>query len=151
MGPDSDCGLLWVHAAEFLLKRSEHPPAPPTDWRQEVRLSCQCEDCRALGAFAANPKEQIGRFRLNKQRRMHLHRTIDSHDLEMTHVTERIGSPQTLVCSKTRRTYERQSAQHRADCESMGALLSVMKPVPASLSSLAARLAAARKHGPKID
>ncbi|MHB1310040.1 MAG: hypothetical protein ACYC23_23460 [Limisphaerales bacterium] len=39
---DAAAGRLWVHAAEFLLARSERPPASPTDWRQAVTLSCKC-------------------------------------------------------------------------------------------------------------
>jgi hypothetical protein len=145
---DPDCGRLWVHAADFLLARSERPPAPPTDWRQPAVLSCKCEDCRALQAFALDAEAQVARFRVRQDRRQHLHRQIETHGLDMTHVTERKGSPQTLVCTKTRRTYQRQCKQHEADCRSMNALLDAMHPPPAALTELANRLATAKERRP---
>jgi len=146
---DADSGRLWVHAAEFLLARSEQPPAPPTDWRQPAALSCRCDDCRALQAFAVDAQTQVARFRVRQDRRQHLHRQIEQHGLDMTHVTDRQGSPQTLVCTKTRRTYQRQCAQHRADSASMHALLDAMRPLPEALAPLAARLTAAKARQPQ--
>jgi len=146
---DAAVGRLWAHAAEFLLARSEQPPLPPTNWRQDVTVSCKCEDCRCLQKFASDPEAQVARFRVRKDRRQHLHRQIEQHGLDMTHVTERTGSPQTLVCTKTRRTYERQCEQHRADCASMSALLDVMQPMPKELSKPAARLSKAKELKPQ--
>ncbi len=146
---DAAAGRLWVHAAEFLLARSEQPPGPPTDWNLKATLSCRCEDCRDLQKFANNPELKVGRFRVRKDRRQHLHQRIEHHGLDMTHVTDRKGSPQTLVCTKTRRTFQRQCAQHRADCASMNALLEVMQPVPKELANLAARLSAAKELKPQ--
>jgi hypothetical protein len=146
---DAAAGRLWVHAAQFLLARSEQPPSPPTDWRQAVTLSCKCEDCRGLRKFTADPETREARFRVRQDRRQHLHRQIEQHGLDMTHVTERKGSPQTLVCTKTRRTYQRQCEQHQADCACMSALLEVMQPVPKELSALTARLASAKDLKPR--
>jgi hypothetical protein len=148
-GSDAAAGHLWVRAAEFLLARGEQPPSPPTDWRQAVTLSCKCEDCRGLGKFAADPEAREARFRVRQDRRQHLHRQIEQHGLDMTRITERKGSPQTLVCTKTRRTYQRQCEQHQADCACMSALLAVMEPVPHELSALTARLAAAKDLKPR--
>ena len=67
---------------------------------------------RELEAFARNPKEQVHRFRARKELRQELHRAIDRGGLDLTHMTERTGSPQTLVCSKTRATYERAVKQY---------------------------------------
>jgi hypothetical protein len=139
---------LWVHAAEFLLARSEEPPLPPTNWRQVVTLSCKCEDCRGLQKFANDPEAQVARFRVRQDRRQHLHQQIKEHGLDMTHVTERKGSPQTLVCTKTRRTYQRQCEQHQADCIHMRALLAVIQPAPNELSALMARIATAKDLKP---
>ncbi|MEI7923079.1 MAG: hypothetical protein WCJ40_14330 [Planctomycetota bacterium] len=36
---------------------------------------------------------------------MHLHQIIDRKQLDTTHVTERQGSPFTLVCTKTNSSY----------------------------------------------
>ena len=42
-------------------------------------------------------------------------RPIDQHRCDITHVTERKGSPQTLVCTKTQESYERQRKQFGVD------------------------------------
>jgi hypothetical protein len=59
----------------------------------------------------------------------------------MAHATERRGSPQTLVCTKTRRTYERQCAEHKADVTAMSTLLRVIDGARGELATLAARMA----------
>lgn len=146
---DAAAGRLWIHAAEFLLARSERPPASPTDWRQMVTISCKCEDCRALQAFALDPQAQVAGFKAAEHRRLHLEGQIEQHGLDINCMTERKGSPRTLVCTKTRRTFQRQCEQHRADCASMTALLDLMSPVPEALAKLAKRLAAAKESKPQ--
>lgn len=149
LATDPDAARLWLHAAEFLLGRSEHPPALPTDWRQAVKISCQCEDCRALQAFALDPAAKVHRFRVRMDRRRHLHEQIKLHGLDLTDETERRGSPQTLVCTKTRATYRRACARHRADCAAMRSLLAVGRREAGKDDALAARLAAASERQPE--
>jgi len=137
---------LWTHAAEFLLARSEHPPEPPADWRLNVRLDCKCEDCRELQSFALDAVAQVHRFSVRQDRRQHLQGKIGQFDLDMTHETERKGSPQTLVCTKTRRTYQRLRECHAADCAAMGTLLALAGGAATGegLKSLSRRLAQAK-------
>jgi hypothetical protein len=139
---------LWVHAAGFLLARSELPPPPPRDWRQTAKLSCQCEDCQDLARFGADPMQQVHRFRMAQNRRSHVESQIRSYDLDMSCTTERRGSPHTLVCLKTRRTYQRQCEQHHADCAAMSALLDMIATA-GRLVELTARLDAARERKPR--
>ena len=113
--PTTGINRLWEHSAQFVLRRSEHPPDAPRDWRQEVNLACACADCSELQAFAENPEEQIHRFRVRQDRRQHLHQIIERHGLDMTHQTVRQGSPQTLVCTKNRKSYQRRCEQYRKD------------------------------------
>ncbi|OFW31428.1 MAG: hypothetical protein A3H97_18555 [Acidobacteria bacterium RIFCSPLOWO2_02_FULL_65_29] len=134
---------MWHHAATILLARSEHPPKAPKDWRQKERIRCTCVDCRELQTFVLDPVERMHRFRLRKDRRRHLHEQIQRHGLDMAHATERRGSPQTLVCTKTRRTYERQCAEHNADVMAMSTLLRVIDGARGKLATLAARIAVA--------
>ncbi len=110
---------LWQHCVELLLERSEQPPQRPKDWAQPIDLDCSCADCQELEKFAADPDAQIGRFPIRKGRRQHLHQTIEHYRLDMTHETERKGSPHTLVCKKTLRAYERRCEQYRQDIQSM--------------------------------
>ena len=132
---------LWQHAAEFLLARGEHPPEAPNDWRQDVKIPCRCQDCRALTKFAHDPKAQVGRFSVRKDRRQHLHQMIERKGLDMTHVTERKGSPHTLVCTKSRSAYQRECRQYNADILSFGELTQTLRPATGICAKLASRMA----------
>jgi len=151
-GWDSAVATLWEHSAAFLLQRSGQPPTAPTDWRQVVKLSCTCADCRELQAFALNPVEPAHRFRVRQDRRQHLHQQIEAHALDMTHVTERKGSPQTLVCTKDRRSYQRRCDQYRKDIAALGHLEERAEKSfsgnPARLKQVAAARQLAEKWSP---
>jgi hypothetical protein len=97
----------WLAACRSeLAARVEHEPVRPMDYSRPSKLSCNCADCRELSAFLANADEAVHRFRVRKDRRQHLHQIIDRHHCDLTHVTERRGSPQTLVCTKTTASYQ---------------------------------------------
>ena len=87
--------------------RTARAPQAPTDYRRDAELSCNCEDCRVLGRFLADPNERECRLPLNQARRGHLHRIIEAGQCDATHVTERKGRPFKLVCTKTTASYER--------------------------------------------
>ena len=69
---------------------------------------------------------------------------IDRHSLDMTHVTERVGSPQTLVCTKDRRTFDRRMKQYRQDVAAMCALVR-LAPSSGSATALSEKMQAAVK------
>jgi hypothetical protein len=106
---------LLQHCLTELRAATAQLPEPPKDWKREAKLGCTCEDCATLSRFLRDQAERVGRFPLNKQRRQHLHRQIDQHRCDVTHVTERKGSPQTLVCTKTQDSYERRRKQFGVD------------------------------------
>ena len=114
---------LWRHAAQSLLIRSHEPPEGPRDWTIASNVGCDCEHCEALKAFCRDPVDQARRFPLRKDLRAHLHRQIDHHRLDMSHVTERRGSPYTLVCTKNREGHRRRLEEYGADVECMASLL----------------------------
>ena len=62
----------------------------------------------------------------------------------MTHVTERVGSPQTLVCTKDRRTFDRRMKQYGHEIAAMRALVA-LAPKAAAAAALSARMKAAVK------
>ena len=130
---------LWRHAADSLLSRSAVPPRAPSDWVIAADLACDCEPCRQLAAFCGNPDAQVGRFPLRKDLRGHLHRQIDRHRLDMSHVTERRGRPYTLVCTKNRASHERRLREYAKDVDWMGALTR-MAPAGLTHDAVAVRL-----------
>ncbi len=114
--------LLWRHAADFLLARSATPPEAPKNWKIAAPVRCRCEHCAKLRAFCKDPVAETARFPLRKELRAHLHQIIDRHRLDLEHVTERRGSPYTLVCTKTRASHERRLAEYAGDVSNMRAL-----------------------------
>jgi len=113
----------WLQAliAE-LEQRTADPPRPFKDWRRAAPIQCKCADCQELRNFLENPNLNILRLPLNKERRMHLHRTIDTLQLDTTHVTERRGRPFTLACTKTDDSYQRALHAHKLNLHSLGRL-----------------------------
>jgi len=103
------------------------PPAEPTDWAQSIKLPCRCSYCGDLQAFIRAPDRREHRFKVRKDRRQHLHQQISKYVPDMTHVTERIGSPQTLVCTKTRDSYEKAKKQYETDLVLLSGLQSMQK------------------------
>ena len=141
---DDAVARLWDHSAEFLLQRSGRPPESPKDWRQDATLPCACADCRELQAFALDPVEQVHRFRMKQDRRSHLENMIANHGLDMTYLTDRKGTPQTLVCTKDRRTYKRRCDQYRKDIAALASLEEQTEKSCGGLESTLKRIAAAR-------
>ena len=141
---------LWRHAADALLARSNQPPEAPRDWVVTAELDCDCEHCAQLEAFCKDGVARVARFPLRKELRAHLHRQIDGHGLDMSHVTERRGRPYTLVCTKNRASHERRLAEYAGDVEWMSSMIElapaelVPGPVAAALRRLENALIAAR-------
>jgi hypothetical protein len=139
---------LLEHCRTELRAATAEPVQAPADWVREADLGCKCADCRALAAFLRDPAARVGRFPLRKDRRQHLHGIIDGRKCDCTHVTERKGSPQTLVCTKTQASYERRLEQFNRDLESLQqleALSTVGTPRPARPKRKAAQ--AVKKKG----
>ena len=114
---------LWHHATAFLLARSACPPEEPRDWSIAVDVDCPCELCEKLRAFCRDPETRTARFPLRKDLRAHLHETIDRHRLDINHVTERLGRPFTLVCTKNRTSHRRRLIEYSVDISCMRTLL----------------------------
>ena len=115
--------LLWQQAADYLLKRSSAPPEDPADWTIDAHFPCTDELSSRLRAFCRSPAARILRVKVAKDGRRHLRRTIDSYRLDMDHVTERVGSPYTLVCTKNRASHKRRLREYAEDVQCIGLLM----------------------------
>ena len=110
----------WVEQCRKELEsRTAREPKPFDGFQRPARWPCHCEDCAALARFLADPELEEARFPLAKRRRQHLHHMIDDYRLDCTHVTERRGSPQTLVCKKTNASYHAACKTYRRDCKNL--------------------------------
>ncbi len=113
---------LLKHCIKALQSLTKTPVPVPTDWTQDVTLGCTCADCAELQHFLRDPQERVHRFRVRKDRRQHLHQQINAHGCDVDHVTERKGSPQTLVCTKNRASYEKRQQQFETDTQLLAEL-----------------------------
>ena len=95
-----------------------------------------------LSRFLSDPEQRVGRFPLRKDRRQHLHQQIDRHQCDCTHETERRGSPQTLVVTKTQASYERRKKQLEVDRQ----LLAELEALAAGMRGTAIRPSAGRRR-----
>jgi hypothetical protein len=71
--------------------------------------------------------------------------------MDMTHQTERKGSPQTLVCTKTRRSYLKRCQQHAEDLGHFKTLIAIVANLPKELQSLFDRMRQAIRRGPLTE
>jgi hypothetical protein len=56
--------------------------------------------------------------------------------MDMTHQTERKGSPQTLVCTKTRRSFQKRCQQHAEDLGRFKTLIAIVANLPRSSKAI---------------
>jgi hypothetical protein len=64
----------------------------------------------------------------------------------MTHVTERKGSPQTLICTKDRRTFNSRMQEYRSEIAAMRSLVK-LAPKTVAASGLCKRMEASVEAG----
>jgi hypothetical protein len=72
-----------------------------------------------LAGFLNKANESVHRFSVRKDRRQHLHQIIERHKCDLTHVTERRGSPYTLICTKTTASYDAACRIHERDKQNL--------------------------------
>jgi len=118
--------MLWRLAVDFLLERSSVPPSEPTNWQIDVDLPCDRELCTELQAFCTHHTERVKRFKVAKASRLYLRHLIKSHQLDLDYVTERKGSPYSLVCTKNRNGYKRRLKEYAEDVKRISRLSSVV-------------------------
>ncbi len=138
---------LWQYCAGYFLDLASEPPKAPADWTQPLTPE-QAAGLRAeLKTFALDPQKRELRIRVRADKRQGLHRMIEERQLDMTHVTERRGSPYTLVCTKTLDHYHRASRQYADDFRDMKRLLALNPSPGEAVSNLTRRLNAAVETG----
>lgn len=100
-------------------------PVAPADFRRDAAVRCDCADCKELKAFLKDPAERVHRFRMRQDRREHLEQQIERHGCDADCTTDRTGSPQTLVCTKTTASFDARLKKYRDDRAHLTALRSI--------------------------
>jgi len=107
---------------DHLRKRIALELEAPRDWARDDPIKCKCPDCRELGAFLVDAKRRQWHLKAAQARRTHVEANVRNDRCDVDLATDRRGSPQTLVATKNRASYERGAAQRRADLEHEAAL-----------------------------
>jgi predicted 2-oxoglutarate/Fe(II)-dependent dioxygenase YbiX len=97
------------------------PARSEDDWSIAYPLGCNCADCNVLSQFLRSAGTEYD-WPLNKDRRQHLHGTIDSAKLPILHTTLRRGSPHVLQLRKDRSLFTRERAYRSRVQEILNAL-----------------------------
>ena len=95
---------------------------PPTDWRRDNKINCLCSDCTAFKLFLDEPTQAKWQLKAVEARRKHVEQTIQRHQSDVSCSTVRVGSPHTLVCSKTQASYLRRVEQRSRDLTVLASL-----------------------------
>ena len=106
--------VLRQFCLDLIETRLDQPVRRQDDWSIALSPGCDCELCTTLGEFLSDPDAQRLEWPIAKQKRRHVHGTIDAHELPVRHQTRRSGSPCTLVLEKTKALFEREAAERRS-------------------------------------
>jgi hypothetical protein len=100
-------GVLVGHCTTALA--AGEPAREPDDWSIDPPMICSCELCDTLGRFLADRQQKRLMWPLAKDGRRHVHGQIDCYELPVSHVTQRVGRPFTLVLAKQKALFTRAS------------------------------------------
>jgi len=115
----------WLAAVRKALETAAaQPPDPPSDWTRPANVKCNCQYCAQLKNFLADPDKQVGRIRAREDVRRHLMFTLEKHKCDVKYELESVGSPYSLVLTKTYGSFERAVKRYNSDCR----LLSDLPP-----------------------
>lgn len=95
-------------ATAILESRADAPTRRTGDWSITPPPGCGCDLCERLAGFLADREARVLEWPIAKDKRQHIHQTIDSRELPVTHTTRRAGSPYVLVLAKTAEVFERE-------------------------------------------
>jgi predicted 2-oxoglutarate/Fe(II)-dependent dioxygenase YbiX len=114
-------GVQRLRAAcvQHLRARTAEPLEPPTNWTRSATLNCRCAHCTELAGFLRNPDEQSWTLKAAEAVRAHVTSTVQRCHCDLDLVTQRRGSPYSLVCTKNQASYERRAKQRREDLQDL--------------------------------
>ena len=114
--------LLLASCLEHLRGRTSLSLEPPGDWKRDHLVACKCPTCLELSRFLADPRTKSWVHKAAEASRRHVESTIQQSGCDLDRVTERRGSPHSLVCTKNQASYERRVQQRKQDLENMARL-----------------------------
>jgi len=107
---------------QLLRQRIAEPLEVPTDWRRDNRLSCSCRRCTPLAAFLEAPDQAQWSYKASQVERDHVAATIHQSRADLSCTTDKQRRPYSLVCTKTKASYDRREQQRKYDLEHLARL-----------------------------
>lgn len=138
-GNSEATAALWRLCASALLRRSEHPPAAPTDWADPSRIPGTSETAKVLVRFLRDSDAQHFAYRAAQPLRSAMESLILNNRLDLDTRTEEKGRPYTLHLSKNRASYRKAVEIHQQDVQRLKSLILPPDRIPPSASELAER------------
>jgi hypothetical protein len=108
-----DFRSVHMHCSRVINARMNQPTRASNDWSIQTPIRCSCRQCATLTQYLRASDKVRLEWPLTKDQRAHIHRTIDSYDLPVTHTTRRTGRPFTLVLQKTAMLFKRDAAERQ--------------------------------------
>jgi len=109
-------------AIAHLDTRASLPLEPPTDWARPSRIGCDCEHCRTLSVFLADPMRDRWVLRAVQDTRGHVENEIRRAKADLDMMTETKGRPYSLICVKNQASHERRVAERVRDLSDLATL-----------------------------
>jgi 2OG-Fe(II) oxygenase superfamily len=113
---------LRLACLDHLHARVAEPLQAPKDWSRVSTLSCSCPRCSELGHYLADAEHKTWIFRAAEHDRRHVEDTIRRSHCDVDVTTDRRGRPYSLVCTKNQASYQRRTAQRKADLKNLAIL-----------------------------
>jgi len=99
---------------------------PPTTHARPVKLYCSCDNCTEVKQFMEHPDIAQCRFRVVKEKRLHIEDRLRRVNADVICQTEHVGTPHTLVVSKTLASFEREVEKHQVHRDLLASLQSLI-------------------------
>ncbi len=126
----------WLNSLQILLEqRTAEEPEPPADFARGAVLLCTCANCKSINKFLEASSEKEFSFRARQDLRSHVEHNIRQYKADLSTVTIRKGSPQTLLCTKTNASWAFRYETWGHDGESLSIIrniLTLLKAAPAT-------------------
>ncbi len=105
----------------FFESATQTEPQAPTDWARECKTRCTCANCAEVNRFLLSSTQPTYRFRSLKQDREHVEYCLRSADADVNCTTDRTGSPQSLIITKTNGSYHKKLRVYHEDQQKLTA------------------------------
>ncbi|TWU02895.1 2OG-Fe(II) oxygenase [Stieleria varia] len=113
----------WIERLKVrLVDATSGEPQPPSDFRRDSKVGCECKYCLQLSQFLADPTMHQTQIPASEHNRSHMEHVINSQRLDVQTKTIRSGSPYSLGLTKTLASHDAAVKQYHSDLKLLSTL-----------------------------